>query len=237
MHSSRLRTAHFGGHFGGVYTPCPDCGLIALSPSTPPSTQPLCTPFPCPSACRDSHPLPGCMLGYTPPLWTEWLTGRWKNITFLQLRSWAVKNEKKTTGKVRQKSRKFCLSEKLGTMVICCLYSTIFLFEKHINSMGVNVRSDVGFWYPGNFLYSGQICVHFVICIYFCTRSHGNSKKFFQYSVCWCLKCELFNGMGLSLRISYVQDINVGVCIHAFGRCSFRKLVWFDCNLLFNFEN
>ena len=30
--------------------------------------------------------LPGgcaqCMLGYTPTLWTEWLTDRWKNITF-----------------------------------------------------------------------------------------------------------------------------------------------------------
>ena len=106
-----------------------------------------------------------------------------------------------------------------------CLYSMIFLFEKHINSMGDNVRSNVVFWYQEKFLYSGRIFVHFVIFIYFCTHSQISSKKFFYYSVCWYLKCELCNGMGLSLRISDVHIINWRVWIHAFCHCSFRKLV------------
>ena len=107
----------------------------------------------------------------------------------------------------------------------CCLYSMIFLFEKHINSMGDSMRSNVVFWYQEKFLYSGRIFVHFEIFIYFCTHSQSSSKKFFYYSVCWYLKCELCNGMGLSLRISDVHIINWGVWIHAFCHCSFRKLV------------
>ena len=34
---------------------------------------------------------PHYMLGYTPPPWTEWMTDRFKNINFPQLRLWAVK--------------------------------------------------------------------------------------------------------------------------------------------------
>ena len=43
----------------------------------------------CLGGCLPGGVHPYCMLGYT-PLWTEWLTDRCKNITFLQLRLRAV---------------------------------------------------------------------------------------------------------------------------------------------------
>ena len=71
MHSSRMRTVRFSGRRGGLA-----------------SGQEGCLPGGvCPGGC-----LPGGR-GFTPPLlWTEWLTDRCKNITFPQLRLWAVIN-------------------------------------------------------------------------------------------------------------------------------------------------
>ena len=40
----------------------------------------------CPGGCTPPLPPAHCMLGYTPPPWTEWLTNRCKNFTFPQLR-------------------------------------------------------------------------------------------------------------------------------------------------------
>ena len=45
---------------------------------------------PCPIACWDTHPLPHCMLEYTPP-YIEGMTHTCENITFLQLLLWRVK--------------------------------------------------------------------------------------------------------------------------------------------------
>ena len=84
IHFSRMCTVRNSGCWGGVY---PSMHWVGGCVSQHALDRGVCV---CPSmhwaggVCPGGC-LPQCMLGYTHPLWTEWLTDACENITLLQL--------------------------------------------------------------------------------------------------------------------------------------------------------
>ena len=67
-------------------------GGVCLGVSAQGSVHPMDSEADTPIACWDTPPPIACWDTHPHPLWTEWQTDGCKNITFPQLRLWAVKS-------------------------------------------------------------------------------------------------------------------------------------------------